>query len=57
MKDEDFCVPEAEEVIEDDNRAEVAEPVEDLVLPGGLIAESVRWRKTVCASGGSIGKY
>ena len=38
LNDEDFCVPEAEEVIEGDNKEEVVEPVEDLVLPDGLAA-------------------
>jgi hypothetical protein len=38
LRDEDFCVPEAEEFIEDDNICEVGAPVEDLALPHGLDA-------------------
>ncbi len=32
LKDEDFCVPETEEVFEDGNKDDVVEPVEDLFV-------------------------
>ncbi len=36
LEGEDFCAPDAEEVIEDDNKDKVTEPVVGLVLPDGL---------------------
>ena len=54
-KDRDSCVPEAEDVIEDDNNEGVIEAAEDLVLTDGLDAADVDERLSVRA-GASPGR-